>query len=107
MDEHEILAKVAGTFRVSIEAIKSKKKSQHIAFARQVAMYMIRENTKLSTVAIGEFLHRDHSTVIHGWKTIKMRMADAAFTRTIDSVGVYTGPKPWDDRTEFERGCMA
>jgi chromosomal replication initiator protein len=109
MDEHEILAKVAGKFGVSIEVIRGKKRSQHIAFARQVAMYLIRENTGITWKAIGELLgHRDHSTAMHGWRVIKMRMADASFTRMIDSVGVYSAKNaPWEDRHEFERGCMA
>ena len=50
-------------------------------------MYLIREDTKLSTVEIGEFLNRDHSTVIHGWKIIAMRVAgDRAFLWTIGQI---------------------
>ena len=87
MNEHEILNTVAAAFHLTPEIIKSKKRSQRIAHARQVAMYLIREDTKLSTVEIGEFLNRDHSTVIHGWKIIAMRVAgDRAFLWTIGQI---------------------
>ena len=87
MNEHEILNTVAAAFHLTPEIIKSGKRSQRIAHARQIAMYLIREDTKLSTVEIGEFLNRDHSTVIHGWKIIAMRVAgDRAFLWTIGQI---------------------
>ena len=73
--------------RVTIEAIKeavvkfyklkpsdmiTKKRTQPVAFARQVAMYITRELTDMSLPEIGQnFGGRDHSTVIHAYETIQ------------------------------------
>jgi chromosomal replication initiator protein len=87
MDEYAILETVAKAFHVTPEAIKGKRKWQRLALARQVAMYLIRENTVMSTTDIGKFLNRDHSTVIHGWKVIALRVADEApFLWTIGKI---------------------
>ena len=48
------------------DALCSKRKTQEIALARQVAMYLARSLTNNSLKAIGlHFGGRDHSTVIH------------------------------------------
>jgi chromosomal replication initiator protein len=50
----------------------SKKRTQKIAFPRQIAMYLARELTDSSLPQIGkEFGGRDHTTVIHSHKKIK------------------------------------
>jgi chromosomal replication initiator protein len=57
---------VADEFDIEIEILSAKKKTQNIALARQVAMYLSRTLTVSSLKAIGEsFGGRDHSTVIH------------------------------------------
>ncbi|MDH4223327.1 MAG: chromosomal replication initiator protein DnaA [candidate division Zixibacteria bacterium] len=62
----EIRQKVAQSFNLSEENLCSKKKTQEIALARQVAMYLARNLTRASLKTIGlEFGGRDHSTVIH------------------------------------------
>lgn len=59
-------------YNVSIKDIISKKRSQKIAFPRQVAMYIIRELTELPFSEIGEhFGGRDHSTVISAYNKIE------------------------------------
>ena len=105
MDEYAILNAVAQAFHLTPEIIKSKKRSQRIAHARQVAMYLIREDTKLSTVEIGEFLNRDHSTVIHGWKIIAMRVAgDRAF---LWAIGQIKAGVPSKERWSHRWGMQA
>ena len=50
----------------------TKKRTQPVAFARQVAMYITRELTDMSLPEIGQnFGGRDHSTVIHAYETIQ------------------------------------
>ena len=57
---------VADYFKISIEDLKSKKRNADIAFPRQIAMYLIRNNTSESFPKIGlEFGGKDHSTVMH------------------------------------------
>lgn len=61
-----IKKKVADEFDVGVDMLSAKKKTQNIAQARQVAMYLSRTLTKNSLKAIGDaFGGRDHSTVIH------------------------------------------
>ena len=44
----------------------SQRRNREIAGTRQLAMYLIREMTQLSTTRIGEvFGGRDHTTVMH------------------------------------------
>jgi chromosomal replication initiator protein len=57
---------VSQRFGVSIEELVSPRRSQAVAYPRQVAMYLSRELTDASLPMIGkEFGGRDHTTVIH------------------------------------------
>jgi chromosomal replication initiator protein len=62
----QIQRKVASAYNLHFDSLCSKRKTQEIALARQVAMYLSRSLTKSSLKAIGlHFGGRDHSTVIH------------------------------------------
>lgn len=62
----QIQRKVAASHNLSFETLCSKRKTQEIALARQVAMYLARSLTNNSLKTIGlHFGGRDHSTVIH------------------------------------------
>jgi len=53
-------------FGVSLDELVSPRRSQAVAYPRQVAMYLSRELTDASLPKIGrEFGGRDHTTVIH------------------------------------------
>jgi chromosomal replication initiator protein len=68
----QIKKKVADAFDVKAEMMMAKKKTQNIALARQVAMYLSRILTSNSLKAIGDaYGGRDHSTVIHACSTIE------------------------------------
>ena len=65
-DIHRIQRIVAEYFQISVEDIRSKKRSSNIAFPRQIAMYLCRNMTSESFPKIGiEFGGKDHSTVMH------------------------------------------
>ena len=65
------MAAVAEYFGVSEADIVSSRRTREIAQARQVAMYLTREQTQLSTTRIGDlFGGRDHTTVMHACKII-------------------------------------
>ncbi|MDY6912119.1 MAG: chromosomal replication initiator protein DnaA [Chloroflexota bacterium] len=54
-------------FGISPDALTGKRRDKAIAFARQVAMYLMREELNSSWTDIGRALGgRDHSTVLHG-----------------------------------------
>ncbi len=78
---------VADFFHIRLVDLKSKKRTQHIAFCRQVAMYLCRKLTDGSFPAIGEAFGRDHSTVIHAHNLIARRIAnDSAFRFSIEKI---------------------
>ncbi|MEW5701664.1 MAG: chromosomal replication initiator protein DnaA [Candidatus Zixiibacteriota bacterium] len=63
---------VAASFGVEEPVLSSKRRTQDVAMARQVAMYLARTLTSMSLKAIGaEYGGRDHSTVIHGVNVIR------------------------------------
>ena len=78
---------VADFFHIRLADLKSKKRTQHIAFCRQVAMYLCRKMTDSSFPAIGEHFGRDHSTVIHAHNLIQRRISgDSAFRFSIEKI---------------------
>ena len=62
---------VARHFHLTEEALLGRSRTKEIANARQLAMYLLREENGLSLINIGELLGgRDHSTVRHGVEKI-------------------------------------
>src|SRR5438093_560893 len=62
---------VANFYHISLEEMKGKRRDKHIVFPRQVALYLIREETASSLPAIGQaFGGRDHTTVLHSYEKI-------------------------------------
>ena len=61
-----ILETVARFYNVLEKDLKGKGRTKDIVIPRQVAMYIMREETERSLVEIGEMLGRDHTTVMHG-----------------------------------------
>ena len=75
---------VAKYFNVNKDDLASDKRSNDIAFPRQIAMYLCREIANLSFPKIGdEFGKRDHSTVMHAYKKIEKEIKDKNNTRLI------------------------
>ncbi|MGN1432708.1 MAG: chromosomal replication initiator protein DnaA [Ruminococcus sp.] len=71
-----IIDEVARTYGVSAEEIRSQKnRSANISNARHIAIYVTRELTTLSMVAIGEeFGNRHYSTIIYTLKKVQQMM---------------------------------
>ncbi len=83
-----IMSKVSSYFNVTEEVLQSKKKTQEVAQARQIGMYLARTLTQMSLKAIGShFGGRDHSTVIHSVNLIRAALkADPHLKYKVDSV---------------------
>ena len=61
-------------YGLSLNDLKGKKRTKAIAFPRQLAMYITRDVTELSTTEIGlEFGGRDHTTVMHACQRVAER----------------------------------
>lgn len=67
----QIIKQVSLKHRVSVDDILSDIRSVGIVKARFEAMYRIREERRLSWAQIGLQFHRDHTSVIHGWRKHK------------------------------------
>jgi chromosomal replication initiator protein len=67
---NSVLLAVARYFGVSVEELKSKARHKQIVVPRQIAMYLLCEDARLSTPEAGRLLNRDHTTVLHGMKVI-------------------------------------
>jgi chromosomal replication initiator protein len=80
-----IIAVVAGQFSVDVNRLLSRERSREVALPRQVAMYLIREETSASLPQIGEALGgRDHTTVMYGCEKITDLMeTDDALRRQV------------------------
>ncbi len=62
---------VADYYQISLDDMKSKRRDKHIVFPRQVAMFLVREETPSSLPAIGQaFGGRDHTTALHSIEKI-------------------------------------
>jgi chromosomal replication initiator protein len=70
-----ILAAVARYYGVTADALRGKARDKKIVGPRQVAMYLLREDAKLSLPDIGAQLGgRDHTTVLHGVRAVQQEL---------------------------------
>ena len=89
-----ILNVVAEHLNVSVDDIKSKKRSADIALARQLVMYLSRNLTDKSLQAIGDVVGgKDHSTVYAGIDRISKKMdEDPQFVTTVEIIKKKINP---------------
>ncbi len=72
---NEVLDAVSDAFRVSLQELSGRSRKREISTPRQVAMYLLREETGASLVDIGRTLGgRDHTTVLHGIEKIEREL---------------------------------
>jgi chromosomal replication initiator protein len=80
---------ISDDFNVDIRDMKSKRRTDAVAFPRQIAMYLARTLTdEFSTSTIGEaFGGRDYSTVMYACNKIKQKMdSDPYFNAKINEI---------------------
>ena len=94
-EPHAILETVALYFNLSTGDLTGKKRDQQLVRVRQIAMYLIREETHLALSQIGNMLGgRDHSTIVHGYQKIAADInSDHQLRRDVLAIRetVYTG----------------
>ncbi len=75
---------VAKYFSINKNDLASEKRSNDIAFPRQIAMFLCRDVANMSFPQIGkDFGDRDHSTVMHAYNKIKKEVRDKNNTKLI------------------------
>ncbi len=68
---NDIIGHVARYFGLDVEQVKGRSRKRDIARPRQIAMYLIREETDASLPQIGDLLDgRDHSTILYGCERV-------------------------------------
>lgn len=75
---------VSKYFSIDKDELAGSKRSNDIAFPRQIAMYLCRDVAGMSFPQIGiEFGNRDHSTVMHGYNKISKEIKEKNSTKLI------------------------
>jgi chromosomal replication initiator protein len=84
----QIQKRVMESYNIPEDVLCSKKKTQDVVLARQVAMYLARNLTNSSLKTIGlKFGGRDHSTVIYACAQIAQTIKiDPVFKYKIDEL---------------------
>ena len=79
---------VSSYFGVDVETLKGRKRDKKTAKARQVAMYLLREESQLGLSTIGEVLGgKDHTTVRHGCDRITNQLSvDPSLRRDVINI---------------------
>ncbi len=84
----DIMRVVSNHFDVTVDGLRSKRRTQDLTLARQVAMYIAREKVGASLTKIGQsFGGRDHTTVMHACHKIdKKCKSDSLFRGTVKDI---------------------
>ncbi|MBQ4588754.1 MAG: chromosomal replication initiator protein DnaA [Bacteroidaceae bacterium] len=68
----EIVAKVCEHYKMDESVLHTKSRKREIVQVRQVAMFLAKKHTDISTSKIGHLIgNRDHATVLHACKIVK------------------------------------
>lgn len=82
--EQKILNTIASYYNLSISQITGKIKTSNIAYARHIAIYLIRDMLNLSFKKIGDlFSKRDHSTIMHSVEKVEKLLKDDPQIQTV------------------------
>lgn len=73
----ELTAEVAKFFDIDVNDVLGKSREKRLAFPRQIIMFLLREELKLSYPAIGDELGgRDHTTAMHAHTKIGLQVEE-------------------------------
>lgn len=77
ISDEQVLEIVSSHYNIEPSALKGRRRNQDVAQARQVAMYLLREELHYSFPQIGDILGgRDHTTVLYGCQRIASSMEE-------------------------------
>ncbi len=85
VSDQQVLEAVCSYFTIDEETIKGRRRDKSTALARQIAMYLMREEANMPLTAIGRFLGgKDHTTVMHACQRITAQIeADSHVRRDV------------------------
>jgi chromosomal replication initiator protein len=70
-----VLRAVCAYYGLGYPALLERNRAMVVAQARQVAMYLLREDAGLPATRVGHALGRSHSTVLHGYSRVARALA--------------------------------
>ncbi|MEI7579922.1 MAG: chromosomal replication initiator protein DnaA [bacterium] len=85
---NQIIRKVAKEFDLTVKELHGPRRTQEIAFARQICMYILREDFGYKLEDVAKYLNRkDHTTVLHAVDKIKSMIArDEGFKNQLELI---------------------
>lgn len=69
-----IINVVSKYYGIPSEEIKGKKRTNDIAMARNISIYIMREVTELSLPNIGKMMNRDHTTILSSYRSVENKI---------------------------------
>jgi len=82
----------AEQYRISMEAMRGKRRTNNVAMPRQVAMYLIRSHAGLSFSEIGAWFRRDHTTVLYACEKVgRLEREDPALREALRAIRQVLG----------------
>jgi chromosomal replication initiator protein len=80
----EVIKNICNFYTIKETLIKGPKRDSGLVKARQIAMYILKQDLGLSFVEIGNILGgRDHTTIMHGVKKIEGLLSNKVFLEEI------------------------
>jgi len=85
-----IVKKVAKFFNLKTDDIMGTSRRSEIVRPRQIAIYLMRKESNFSYPTIGDYLKKDHSTIMHSYRKIKDAVTrDETVLRELNAVRDY------------------
>lgn len=97
LEGREVLEAIATAYVVDVEQLPSRARNAHLAEARHVAFWILHRRQSWSLQAIGDWLDRDHSSVLHGVRRVdadsRLRELAAQLHAAARAAGVRRAPQ--------------
>ena len=87
----DVIREVSKFYNIPIDVVFQKTRKQKFVSARQIVMYLLREDLNLSYSEIGNKIKRDHTTVIHSCDKIKKTLEESSGRISHDIMSIRGG----------------
>ncbi len=85
---NDIIEKVCSHYQLDVSVIHTKTRKREVVQVRQIAMYLAKKHTDVSSGKIGQLIgNKDHATVLHACKIVKDQVeVDKAFRQELERI---------------------
>lgn len=82
-----IIDVISEHFSVPVDDILSPKRDKYIVVPRQIAMYLTRRYTNMSTIDLEKVFNRDHATILHGISVVETKLKNnEELKKTVENI---------------------